>query len=260
MSRALATGLLLCSGLARAQSPAELVQSIDVDEHLGAQVPLSLRFTDDTGRAVRLADYFADGKPVILALVYFNCPSLCGLVLHGEGEALGKLGGAVDYRTLTVSIDPKDRPEGAKVRKERLLTDLRRPTKPEEWPFLTGDEASIRALARTVGFRYVQDPRTGQFAHPAVLIVLTPSGRVARYLYGVEFPPLDVRFALTEAQQNRASMGPRLLLTCYRWDPATRRYGFYIAGFMKLGGVVILLSVAAMVAALHRRGRRRERG
>jgi protein SCO1/2 len=243
-----------------------LVASADVEEHLGARLDRSLSFKDTEGREVRLGDVFTGDRPVLLVLAYYHCPMLCGLVLRGAARGLSDLGWTPgrEYRVLTVSFDPRDTTEAGREKRQSTLTGLARPlASPGEWPFLTGDEASIRSLADTLGFRFAYDPRVDAYAHPAAIFALTPDGRVSRYLYGVEFPARDLRLALTEAGEGRTgSLVDRVLLTCYRFDPASRRFGPYIAGFMRLGGAVILLAVVGLVGALavaDRRRRARER-
>ena len=160
---------------------------------------------------------------------------------------------------VTVSFDPRDTTEAGREKRQSTLAGLHRPlASPGDWPFLTGDEASIRSLADTLGFRFAYDERASAYAHPAAIFALTPDGRVARYLYGVDFPARDLRLALTEAGEGRTgSFVDRVLLTCYRFDPASRRFGPYITGFMRLGGAMILLAVGGLVLALALAERRR---
>ncbi len=257
MTRALPLVLLFVSSLALARSPA---QEVDIDEHLGAALPSSLAFTDETGRAVRFGDYFTDGKPVVLVLAYFRCPMLCDLVLRGVADSLRQqhLVLGRDYRALTVSIDPKDDAAGASLKQHSLLQALGDLDAAGSWPFLTGTQASIAPLAARLGFEYAYDPKTDQYAHPACVFILTPDGRISRYLYGVSSRPLDVRLALDEAAQGRiGGIVDRVLLTCYRYDPATRRYGVYVSGVLRGGAALTLLVVAGTLGLLWRRERQR---
>jgi protein SCO1/2 len=242
------------------------VAAADVEEHLGARIDGSLAFRDTEGRDVRLGDVFTGDRPVLLVLAYYHCPMLCGLVLRGAAQGLSDLGWTPgrEYRVLTVSFDPRDTTEAGREKRQSTLAGLGRPlASPAEWPFLTGDEAAIRSLADTLGFRFAYDARVDAYAHPAAIFALTPDGRVSRYLYGVDFPARDLRLALTEAGEGRTgSILDRVLLTCYRFDPASRRFGPYITGFMRLGGALILLAVTGLVSALaigERRRRARER-
>ena len=266
--------LLLTSGRAAAGTDRPLpraslrvpaaVAAVDIEEKLGARLPLSLSFTDSAGRPTRLGELFDGRKPVVLVLAYYRCPMLCDLVLSGISTSLRKLGWALgtDYRGVTVSIDPHDTPVAAHHKQVAVLQAMNEsgPSAEASWPFLVGDPASIDALADAVGFRYAHDPTSDQFAHPAVVMVLTPDGRVSRYLYGVNFRLLDVRLGMTEAA--RGSVGgivDRVLLTCFRYDPSARRYGFYVSSVLRGGASVVILSVGGLLAFLWRRDARRLR-
>jgi len=258
VAAALAAVVLAASSPARARSP---VQEIDIEEHLGAALPLALPFVDENRRPVCLGDYFRDGKPVVLVLAYFRCPMLCDLVLRGVVDSLARQHLALgrDYRALTVSIDPKDTPAGASLKQHGLLQALGDLDAAASWPFLTGAEPSIAPLAARLGFEYAYDPKSDQYAHPAVAFVLTPDGRISRYLYGVKFRPLDVRLALNEAARGRiGGIVDRVLLACFHYDPATRRYGLYVRGVLRGGAALTVLLVGGLLALLwwhDRRGR-----
>lgn len=249
--------------LARPPPPRVVLES-DIEEHLGGRVNPSLSFTDPAGERVHLGDASAGGKPVVLVLAYYRCPMLCGLVLRGAVLGMKKLDWQLgrEYRALTVSFDPRDTPASARAKQASTLAGLGRPgVTPGDWPFLVGEEPAIHALADAVGFRYAYDARTDQYAHPAAAIILTPDGRVSRYLYGVTFSARDLRLALLEAGGGKiGTIVDRLILTCYHYDPATRAYGPFVVGFMRLGGAVILLTVAALVSVLLLTERRRGRG
>jgi protein SCO1/2 len=237
-------------------------RAVDLDEHLGQALPLDLDFRDEHGTPVRLGRYFKDKKPVVLALFYYRCPMLCGLVLQGMVQGLKDLDFELgkDYRVLTVSIDPRDGPDVAAKKQHNVLAAMGHPDREDAWPFLVGTEASTGALADALGFRYAYDPRTQEYAHPAAIYVLTPSGRISRYLYGIRYGVMDLRLSLVEAGEGKTGgIVDRVLLTCYHFDPATRRYGPYIFGFMRIGGVVILLSVGTLVGVLFARERRKKR-
>lgn len=256
--RALALAVVL--GLAAPARAGSIdASAVGVTEKLGAAVPLDLPFVDQTGRAVHLRDYFTGGKPVVLVLAYFRCPQLCGLILQGAATALQQTGWTPgkQYRVVTVSFDPGDKPIDARQKQAPELAALGAEGKSDAWPFLTGTLEAISALTGAVGFNYVRDPDTSQFAHPAVLTFLSPAGKVSRYLYGIAFEPRDVRLALLEAAAGRTgSAFERVILRCYAYDPATRRYGLYVDGILHAGGVVILISVVGLVGALWRRERR----
>ena len=246
---------------AQALSLPAVAASAAVEEHLGAHLDSSLLFTDMDGKRVRLGDVFTGDKPVLLVLAYYRCPMLCGLVLRGTALGLADLEWTLgrEYRVLTVSFDPKDTSEAARDKRQSTLQSFGRPpASSAEWPFLTGDEASIGALADTLGFRFAYDPGTDAYAHPAAIFALTPDGRISRYLYGVDFSARDLRLALTEAGEGRTgSIVDRVLLTCYRFDPASRRFGPYLAGFLRLGGGFILASLATLFGTLWLSERRR---
>jgi protein SCO1/2 len=245
---------------AEATPPA--VGAVDIDEQLGAHVPLDLAFTTSDGRRARLGELLDGRHPVALVLAYFRCPMLCDLVLARLSHTMHELGWSPghEYLGLTVSIDPKDTPATARLKQTAVLQAVGQsgPAAAAGWPFLVGDEASSRALAASVGFQYAYDPRSEQFAHPAVAVILTPDGRVSRYLYGVDFRLLDVRLALTEAANGRVgSIVDRALLTCFRYDPSARRYGFYVSAVLKGGGSMVLLAVGAFLTVLWKRDARR---
>jgi protein SCO1/2 len=269
---ALVLSLLLAAGEARGQgkfgnpvlapaTPPAAVREVDLEEHLGRRLDPALTFTDAEGRRVHLGDYLSGDAPVVLVLAYYRCPMLCGLVLRGVVEGMSQLPFDLGdhYRAITVSIDPRDTPPRALEKQASTLAGLaRRADGARAWPFLVGEEPAIHALADDVGFRYAYDARTDQYAHPAAAIVLTSDGRVSRYLYGVTFSARDLRLALVEAGQGRTgTIVDRLVLTCYRYDPAARAYGPFVLGFMRVGGVLVLAVVAGLVAALCAGERRR---
>lgn len=231
------------------------MRGVDVEEHLGEAVPLATEFSDEAGRPVKLGALFPPGKPVVLTLVYYQCPMLCNLVLNEQVRAMKEVGLQLgrDYHAITVSIDPKDTPAQSAMRRARHLQAMGQP-KDAPWRFLTGGEASIHALASAVGFQYTYDADTKQFAHPAVVHVLSPEGTISRYLYGTSFQAKDLRFALIEAAGGRVGTSfDRVVLSCFKYDTATRRYGFYIFGFLRLGALTVFGALSAMLAILWRR-------
>lgn len=240
---------------------APVVRDVDLEEHLGQSIDPSLQFTDMNNRRVVLADYFTGNKPVILALAYYRCPMLCGLVLHGLAKGMKPLDMKLgeQYRTLTVSFDPRDTPNDARQKRASVLGELDLTTDVgEAWPFLVGAEPEIRRLADNLGFRYVYDAKTDQYAHPTALFVLTGRGRISRYLYGVDFSPRDLRLAILEAGEGKiGTIVDRILLTCYHFDPVSRTYGPFIVGFIRLGAVLILITVALLLSLLFWGERRR---
>jgi protein SCO1/2 len=258
----LVVSLLVLASTARADvPPPPQLEGVDITEHVGRRIPLDLEFTDAEQRSVRLASFFGDGKPVVLVLSYFQCPMLCGLVLRGVAEALRVLDWRVgrEFRALTISIDPRDgwREAGRKQATALAAAGIAQ-ERARDWSFLTDREGNAGALAAALGFGYRWDESTRQFAHPAAIFVLTPDGRVSRYLYGVDYPPRQLKLALLDAAGGKTgSFFDRVLMACYHWDPATRRYGVFIAGFLRLGAAVVLGTLGALLIYLFRLERRR---
>ncbi|WP_437922879.1 SCO family protein [Sorangium sp. So ce291] len=251
--------------LAAAADPPALppaAREAGIDERPGSAIDKSLQFTDMDGRSAPLAEHFDGVRPVLLVLAYYRCPTLCGLVLRGLVSGMAKLDYRLgdQYRALTVSFDPRDTPDAAARKRRATLSSLGALVKagapaPDVWPFLTGEPPELRALAGDLGFRAVYDAQTDQYAHPAAVFVLTPDGRISRYLYGIEFSALDLRLALLEASRGQVGTTlDRVLMTCYRYDPASRRYGPYVAGFLRLGAAGILTWVVALLAFFGWRG------
>ncbi len=232
------------------------LQNVGIAQRLNQQVPLDLAFRDETGKAVRLADYFGQ-KPVILNLVYYNCPMLCSQVLIGLTGALKVLKFDVgnQFNVLTVSFNPRETPDLARATKADYVKRYGRAGAAEGWHFLTGPEESITALTQAVGFQYQYDAKTNQYAHATAIVLLTPDGRVAQYYYGVEFAPKDLRLGLIQASSGKiGNLVDEVLLYCYHYDPAAGRYGAVIARILKLSGIVTILVLGGMVLILSRIG------
>jgi protein SCO1/2 len=222
-----------------------ILEKVDFAQFLGRQIPPDLRFRDEQGQEVTLGDYF-QGRPVILSLTYYECPMLCSLVLNGLTSALRALPFDLgkEFVAVNVSFDARETPDLAKKKKEKYLAEYRRPGAERGWHFLTGDEESIRKLTEAVGFRYAWDERSQQFAHAAGIVLLTPQGQIARYFYGVEFSPRDLRFGLIEASQGRiGSPVDKLLLYCFHYDPLTGRYSAWVLNAIRAGGVLTLFAL-----------------
>jgi protein SCO1/2 len=238
----------------------EVLKKIGIDQRLNEQVPLDLRFRDESGREVRLAEYFGKGKPVVLTLVYYECPMLCNQVLNGEVGAFQALQftAGKEFEVVTVSFDEREGPELAAKKKETYLRRYRREGAEAGWHFLTGDKASVEALARAVGFRYVWDEQSQQFAHASALMVATPSGRLSHYFYGIDYSPKDLRLALVEASAGKiGSPVDALLLYCYHYDPAAGRFA-PVMGVLRAAGVLTVAGVVALLLYLRRKTRQRE--
>jgi protein SCO1/2 len=233
----------------------ELLRDVGLDQRLGGSIPLDLTFHDEHGRPVALRQFFGQ-KPVILTLVYYQCPMLCTEVLNGLLRSAKELPLEIgrDFSIVTVSIDPSERPVLAEVKHELYAGLYGRPGGPQGWHFLTGDEAQIKALAQAAGFRYAYDSASGQFAHPSGIMVLTPAGKLARYFYGITYPPRDLRLGLVEASQEKiGSPVDHILLYCYHYDPATGKYGLLISRVIKAAAALTILSLGLVIAILFRR-------
>lgn len=269
LSLMLLSGLSLWSPFARegwaqgvpSGQPAPILQGVGIDQKLNAQVPLDLVFRDESGRAVALREYFGE-RPVILSLVYYECPMLCTLILNGLLRSLRALSFTAgrEFIVLTVSFDPREGPELAAAKKRAYVRSYGRSEAERGWHFLTGEEAAIRRLTEAVGFRYAFDAETGQFAHASGIMVLTPQGRVARYFYGIEYAPRDLRLGLVEAAQGKiGSPVDQLLLYCYHYDPKTGRYSMLIMNVLRLAGAATVLALGGFMLAMFRRERRKKR-
>ena len=256
---ALATACgLACAMPAHAAKPPPALRGIGVTEHRGAQVPLDVPLVDHRGRHVTLGHYFDGTHPVLLVLAYYRCPMLCTLVPDGVASAArgaGRRLGA-DWNAVTGSIHPKDSPATAATKRRTVLQPFATPPADDAWPFLTGTAAEVRRIADAVGFAYRYDPRSGQYAHPAVEMLLTPDGRVSRYLYGFDPQPAELDAGLaTAADGDTGRSVQHLLLQCFRYAPSLRRYAGSVYLFLRLGAVAILLAVGAVVWIGWRRAR-----
>jgi protein SCO1/2 len=261
VKRAALAAMLVCAAAAAFAQPAQerprVLRDVGYDQRLGEPVPLDLVFRDEAGRAVALRSLFR-GRPVVLSLVYYECPMLCTLTLNGLQSALSVLSFDVgrEFDVVTVSFEPKETPALAAAKKKAYLARYRRPGANEGWHFLTGGPEAIAALTGAVGFRYAWDAETRQYAHPAGLVVLTPEGRIARYMYGMEYAPRDLRLALVEASQRRiGNPVDAVLLYCYQYDPMRGRYAASIMRLVRLGGVLTVLGLGAFVLLSLRRER-----
>jgi len=240
-----------------------LPPSVNIVEHLGETVPRDLTFTDQDGRTVKLGDYLGDGKPVLLTFVYYGCPMLCSLTLNGMVSTLRQQSWKVgqEFRVLTISFDPTEKAELAK-RKQAGYTGALGMTadKSGAWPFLTGDQANITALAEAVGFKYRWDAVNKTWDHTAALIALSPTGKVTRYLYGVQYAPRDVRAALFEAADGHVGTSmERALLRCYAYDTSTKSYRLFAVRFVRAGSLLVLGLLVTFLTMLWRRDMRRNR-
>ena len=242
-----------------AQVPGETVpgtEGVGLDQRLGHKIPLGLAFTDDAGQGVTLGDYFGKGKPVLLTLVYYDCPMLCHVLLDGLTESLHDVPAmpGKDYTLVTVSFSAKETTAQAQQQKAKNTADLNRPGVQDGWHFLTGAQANIFALADSVGFRYRWDEAGQQYAHPATLIFVAPDGTITRYLPGVRFPPRDVRLALNEASSGKVgTIVDSFLMLCFQYSAHEARYTLSVMKALRIAGAATLLLMFGFVGLMLRR-------
>ena len=232
------------------------LQGIDVVEHLGESIPLNLEFTNDKGELITLDKYFNKGKPVIMVMAYYECPMLCTFVLNGLTDVASQLSFVPgnEYQILTISIDPKETARLARVKKETHIEALNKPGSENGWDFLVGAEESSKKLSDALGFKYYYDEERDEYAHPAVVFVLTEEGVISRYLFGINYPEKDLRFALMEASAgNIGDAFDKFLLFCFHYDPDEKGYVLFAGNVMKIGGVITVLFLGIILVTLWRR-------
>lgn len=237
----------------RAEPMPEVYSKVGVAEHRGDALPLDLRFTDDAGKEVRLGDYLKAGKPIILNLGYYSCPMLCDRVMNGMNQAMKEMAWMPgdEYQVISVSIDPSENARLAASKKKNYIEELGYEAASHGWHFLTGDQDNITALAQAVGFNYEWVQRQMEFAHPAVIIIITPDGKISRYLYGVAFPGSTLRLSLVEASEGKiGSALDQLILTCFHYDPQAGSYAVSAMKLMRLGGGLTVLLVMVVISTL----------
>ncbi len=227
------------------------LQKVGFDQRLNQQLPLDLKFRDEMGRDVRLGQYFGK-RPVILAMVYYQCPMLCTLVLNGLTTALTvvRFNAGREFDVVAISFDPKETPVMAAAKKRTYLNRYNRPGTEDGWHFLTGDQGSVDAITQATGFRYAWDPELKQFAHASAIMLITPEGKISKYFYGIEYGPNDLRLGLVEASKNKIGNAvDQVLLYCYHYDPATGKYGAIALRIMRLaaGATVLVLGMFVFV-------------
>jgi protein SCO1/2 len=237
------------------EPPPKQLASVEVREHLGAQVPRTLGFKDEHGRAVTLGQYFDGKHPVILTFNYSNCPMLCSLMLNGLVQGLKQLGytPGKEFRIVTVSIDHDETPEKALKTQHRYLTEYGRPEASDGWHFLTGTETDVKAYAQALGFGYAYDEARKEYAHPSAMAVASPDGHIVRYLYGIEYPPSKLKLALLEAAQGKVGNPfDRLILYCFHYDATEGRYAPVAANVMRVGAAISVVLLGAFLTVLWR--------
>lgn len=237
-----------------------ITSQVGIEQNLGRRLPLELTFTDETGKTVRLGDYFGE-RPVILVMAYYECPMLCTVVLNELTRAMNGLDLRIgkDFEVVTVSISPTETHELAAKKKANYVKSYNYEGAEKGWHFLVGEEKNIKQLADAVGFKYVYDPKTKQYAHSAGIMIATPDGKLARYLIGVDFAPRDLKFALAESSQGKIG-NPVLsaMLYCFQYDPSTGRYGLVVLRVIQLAGIITVLSLATLIGGALLLERRRK--
>ena len=249
---------------ARAQQPGPppILREVSIAQRLNEPIPPDIIFRDEDGKAVHLGDYFGK-KPIVLSLVYFDCPALCTEVLNGELRTMKaiSLDLGKDFDAITVSFEPKDTPALAKAKRDVYAGQYGRPGATRNWHFLTGEQASIDALTQAAGFHYAYDSSSRQYAHAAAILVLTPHGRIARYFYGVTYPARDFRLGLVEASEGKiGTPTDHALLYCYQYDPMTGKYGLIVMNVVRAAGLLTMLVLGIFMVVMFRRERNHPKG
>jgi protein SCO1/2 len=233
-----------------------IFDQVGLEQHLNQQIPLDLTFMDEDGKTVQLRQYFGS-KPVILSLVYFQCPMLCSQVLNGMAGAFNgivRFNVGRDFNVVTVSFDPRDTPETASASKKTYLERYRRPGAAQGWHFLTGKKDQIQALTNAVGFRYAWDPQIQQFAHASGIMLLTPDGKLAQYYYGIEYAPRDLQLGVIEASRGKiGNVVDKVILYCYHYDPARGKYGAVVFNVLRVSALATLLVLGGFMVIMFRR-------
>jgi protein SCO1 len=239
------------------------LENIGIEQKLNEQLPLDTQFRDESGNTVKLGQFFGNKKPVILALVYYECPMLCNEVLNGLVGGLKGMSftAGKEFDVVAISFDAREYEKDglAQKKKENYIARYDRKDSTGGWHFLTGDQASIDAVTKAVGFNYRWDEKTEQFAHAAGIMVVTPEGKLARYFYGVDYAPKDLKFGVMEASQGKiGNPVDQLMLYCYHYDPATGKYGLAILNVIRLGGILTLLGLGIMFVVFWQRNKHRK--
>jgi protein SCO1/2 len=261
--RSLISGLFLIGTLtAHAEPPTPVfkpaegpLEKVNIEQKLGARLPLESAFKDENAQDVLLGDYYQD-RPVIQALVYYECPMLCTLVVNGLVKTLKtlKLTPGKDFEVVIVSFDPDETPELARPKKEIYLKEYGRPETADGWHFLTGSAESIAELTEASGFSYAYDAKSGEFAHASAIMVVTPEGKIARYLFGIDYPATELRLALIHASDGKiGNLIDQVLLYCFHYDPVSGQYSLAIMNLVRLGGLVIMIVIGGFIFLTNRK-------
>lgn len=238
------------------------LKKVGIEQRLGENLPLSAEFKDENGKIVKLGDYFGKGRPVIIALVYYECPMLCNQVLNGlTGSLKGvSFDAGKEFDVVAVSFDAKefDKPELSKNKKVSYMERYGRPNTADGWHFLTGTQASIDAITEATGFKYEWDDKSDQFAHGSAIMIATPAGKLSRYFYGIDYAPRDVKLGIMESAESKVgTVADELMLYCFHYDPASGKYGFQILRVLRLTAIATLLGMGLMGFVFWRRNKSR---
>lgn len=238
------------------------LQEVGIEQKLNAPLPLDTEFKDENGKTVKLGEYFGKNRPVILALVYYECPMLCNEVLNGLTGSLkgNSLDAGKDFDVVAISFDAREneKPDLAKNKKAGYMKRYDRAGAESGWHFLTGTQASIDTITQAVGFKYQWDEKSQQFAHVGGILIATPEGKISRYFYGIDYAPVDLKLGLLDSAQNKiGSTTDQLMLYCYHYDPSTGTYGFAILRVMRLAAVATLLGMGAMFFVFWRKNKKK---
>ena len=247
-------GYLSAPGVSSNTMPTAL-REIGFDQNIDQKLPLDATFRDESGQTVTLGSYYGK-RPVLLAFIYYECPMLCTQVLNAMTATIStmSLTAGKDFELVLVGIDPRETPAQAAAKKTEYLRRYKRQGAEAGWHFLTGDEPQIQRVAKAAGFRYAWDEQTQQYAHPTGIIVTTTDGRLARYLFGIEYGPRDLNLSLVEASEGKVgSFADQLLLFCYHYDPMTGRYGIYVMRTLRVAGVATVLLIGTFIVVMVRR-------
>lgn len=255
------TSLPAWSQVTSASVAPDILEQVGIEQRLDETIPLDLVFRDETGQPVPLSAFFRE-RPVVLSLVYYDCPMLCTMILNGLLRSLKAVPFDVgkEYEVVTVSFDPRETPELARRKKKQYVRQYDRPGAAEGWHFLTGEQAAIDRLTEAVGFHYTFDEKTQQFVHASGIMVLTPDGTLSRYFYGIEYAPRDLKLGLVEASAGRVgSVVDQLLLYCYHYDPETGKYGVAIMNITRILGTATVLAIVTFMVIMLRQERRKRK-
>jgi len=237
----------------------DILEKVGIDQKLNAQLPLDAVFRDESGRQVRLGNFFGK-RPVVLSLVYYECPMLCTQVLNGAVAAFKVMNftAGSEFDVVTLSFNPKETPAMAAAKKQTYMAKYGRPEAAKGWHFLTGDKAAIDAVAEAVGFRYTFDQASQQYVHASAIMVVTPDGRLSKYFYGIEYPPKDLRLGLIEASGGRIGTPvDQVLLYCYHYDPHSGKYSMVVMNVLRLGGALTVALIVGFIVTMWSRDRRK---